>query len=166
MDYSTQIPVDENGCDVIFAPWLSDVEITVNGNGVQIGADGATVCPIELGAEAAEVEIALARTANGERVESRYLLHLTHQQETVLEVRMPPESALFHIENDITGRVFAGADGLYRLIRGCDYTYTATARGYIAQTGELIADGETMSISIDLAIAEENADIHPDIDSE
>ena len=166
MEYSTQIPVDENGCDVIFAPWLSDVEITVNGNGAQIGADGGVTCPIELGAEAAEVEIALARTANGERVESRYRLKLTHQQETTLEVRLNPENALFFIENDIVGRAFAGADGLYRLIRGYDYTYTATTQGYIAQTGELIADGETMSLSIDLAVAEENADIHPDIDSE
>ncbi len=166
MDYSAQIPASEQAAELVISATLENVQLAINGAPVQRGADGSYRHAVDMGADVAEVEITLSRTAGGETVESRYALHLGHQQETALEVRCNPESALFYIENEITGRVFAGSDGLYRLIRGYDYSYTVTAQGYIAQAGELIADQVEMALEIELQRAEENGDIKQDIESD
>ena len=166
MDYSAQIPTSEQAAELVVSATLENVQLAINGEPVQRDADGSYRHTVDMSADLAEVEITLSRTADGETVESRYALHLGHQQETALEVHCTPENALFYIENEIAGRVFAGSDGVYRLIRGYDYSYTVTSEGYIAQVGELIADQAEMVLEIELQRADENGDIRQDIESD
>lgn len=165
-DYSAQVPISATEAEIAVQTALDNVRVSIGDQELAKGEDGIYRHIANLESDAAEIELVLTRAAGEESVESRYLLHLRHQQETILEARCAPEGAVFYIANDITGRVFADADGLYRLIRGYDYHYTATAEDYVAQAGELIADQERMALEIALVPAEKNGDIVPDTDSD
>lgn len=170
--YSSQVPAAVESVTLRLTPtlpagMLEGMSLQLNGEALQSDADGSYSCTLPIQSEETWVDICLSSlTGEGETISSVYQLCLERLQETTLNLRIAPENALFSISNKFTGSVFANPDGSYTLIRSYDYSYTASAYGYVAQSGSFTAEDAQMQLDISLAEAQQNEAIDSEISSE
>lgn len=171
-DYSTQIP---NGVEsvtlkmtsALSAGILKDLTVSVGGSALEPDEDGSYCLPLAIAGDETQTEITVAwQNDKGETRQSVYHLRIERLQESLLTLTLSPEDAIFTISNKFTGSVFANADGSYSLIRSYDYSYTASAYGYVSQSGSFTASDAEIALDIALLKADENDAIDEDMTSE
>lgn len=171
-DYSTQIPNGVERVTVKLSPTLptgilNNFDVSVGGQSLEPDGDGNYSLPLAIAEDETQLEITVSwQNDKGEARKCVYQLRIERLQESLLKLTLSPQNAIFTISNKFTGNVFANADGSYTLIRSYDYSYTASAYGYVAQSGSFTAEDAQIALNIELAKAAENDTIVGDMEAE
>ena len=90
------------------------------------------------------------KAANGASEQRGYTVKITRQKAILLSVKTEPENAFVALYQDNT-RVWP-VDGVFPLSKDTVYTYTASAKGYVSQTGTVsISQSEKLNITLERA---------------
>ena len=142
------------------------VRVSVDGQALQADANGNYALDIPFTEQEKTVAIALESTLNdGTTMSSSYTVRLARPQICKLALHLAPEDAAFVLKNPLIGAIAPNADGTYDLIQGYDYTYVATAYGYVMQQGTVSPDQDQLELTITLQEAKKNETIRGDIPS-
>lgn len=143
------------------------VRVCVDGQVLQADANGKYALDIPFTEQEKTVAVALESTLNdGTVMSSSYTVRLARPQICKLALHLAPEDAAFVLKNPLIGAIAPNADGTYDLIQGYDYTYVATAYGYVMQQGKISPDQDQLELTITLQEAKKNETIREDISSE
>ena len=170
-DYRAQVIAGVEQVELRIRPTLSadrlgGIAVSINDAVLTAGADGVYTMSRMLAEENEPIRIAVqTRRTDGEILKSEYLIRLEQLQESRLSVSLSPESTKLRITNRQTGVVYADADGTYTLVRGFEYSYAASAYGYVSASGSFTADQAEMKLEISLDAAPENESIEEDLSS-
>ena len=104
------------------------------------------------------------QAVNGAEQQREYVLKITREKSNTLTIKTSPKNAVVALYQGNT-RVWAREDGSFPVLKGMDYNYTVTARGYVSQTGKVsIADAQ-QELSVTLERAPEAAEL-PDLSAD
>lgn len=171
-DYTSQVPADVTSVTVELASkmpaaLLARTSLYADGEKLESAASGKYSFDIPIADEWTQAKIDLIyQNEKGEETRSTYQLRIERLKETILSVKLAPETAIFSISNKLVGPAFPGEDGRYSLIRGYEYSYTVSAYGYQAQTGSFTAEEPEMALEFVLVPADSNDSIDEEIPSE
>ncbi len=144
-----------------------NVRVSVDGQALQADESENYALDIPFTEQEKTVAIALESTLNdGTVMSGSYTVRLARPQTCKLTLQLTPEGAAFVLKNPLLGAISPNADGTYDLIQGYDYTYVATAYGYVMQQGELSPDQDQLELTITLQEAKKNETIREDISSD
>ncbi len=142
------------------------VRVSVDGQALQADANGSYALDIPFTEQEKTVAIALESTlSDGTVMSGSYTVRLARPQICKLALHLAPEDAAFVLKNPLIGAIAPNADGTYDLIQGYDYTYVATAYGYVMQQGTISPDQDQLELTITLQEAKKNETIREDIPS-
>jgi len=100
-----------------------------------------------------------AESANPENIKQVYRVKVVKASDINIKFDLTPQDGnVYLLDNRKKERVFPNDEGVYELMQGSSYTYTATAYGYVGEKKEFTAEKDE-TIVIDLKKAEENETI-------
>ena len=144
-----------------------NVRVSVDGQLLQADANGKYALDIPFTEQEKTIAVSLESALNdGTIMSGSYTVRLARPQICKLALHLAPEDAAFVLRNPLIGAIAPNADGTYDLIQGYDYTYVATAYGYVMQQGTISPDQDQLDLTITLQEAKKNETIREDISSD
>lgn len=150
-DYTALVPDTAEYVTVSGAPRYS-CTVSVNGGGAEEN--------VRLDGDKTEVTILVTHTYTGDS--SVYTVTVKKQKTVRVEARVTPEEAGLSIRNSNGEGVYPDGDGMYHLMEGRRYSYSATCLGYISAAGRFTAS-EGLVLTVSMTKALDNPDLVQDL---
>ena len=150
-EYTALVPDTAEYVTVSGAPRYS-CTVSVNGGGAEEN--------VRLDGDETEITLLVTHTYTGDS--SVYTVTVKKQKTVRVEARVTPEEAGLSIRNSGGEGVYPDGDGMYHLMEGKRYSYSATCLGYISTAGRFTAS-EGLVLTVSMTKALDNPDLVQDL---